>query len=79
MGIGPQQVRRNGLGVDANGEVQGVVDGVLFQFELRVEDVIARGPADDGAVRGHLPFLADGVGVKFVEMVLAQLARAAAG
>jgi hypothetical protein len=41
--------------------MQRVVDDVLGQIELRVEDVIARGPADLDAVGRGYALLADGV------------------
>ena len=59
-GVGAHQVGRDLLGVDAEAEMQGVVDDVLFQLEGRVEDVIAGRPADLDAVGRGRALFADG-------------------
>jgi hypothetical protein len=59
--VGPQQVRGNLLRIDAQREVQGVVDDVLGQVEGRIENVIAGGPARLDAVGGGQPLSADAV------------------
>src|SRR5207249_4624279 len=60
--VGPQQVGRQFLAVDADGEVQGVLDDVLGEVKGRVQDVIAAGPADLDAVGSGDAFLAGGTG-----------------
>src|SRR6185312_14921704 len=51
-GVGAHQVRRNLVRVDAQGELERVVDDVLRLVEFRVEDVFPAAPAGLDAVGG---------------------------
>jgi len=67
-GVGPQQIGGQLLGIEAQGEVQGVGDDVLGQIETEVEDVVASDPAGFGAVFAFCRLLAGGAFGQLVEM-----------
>ncbi len=62
LGVGPEQRAGDLVGIDPDGQVEGVVDDVLFEVERGVEDVVAARPADrDPVVRLARAVAADGV------------------
>ena len=72
LGVRSQQVGRNLLAVEPERELQGVVDNVLGQVEVRIKDMITGDPARLGTVTGSDALLADGMDGKALEMLGAE-------
>ena len=75
--VGAQQVRGHLLLVDAQGEVQRVIDDVLGEIETRVEDVVGGDPAYLRAIGGGALVPADGVPFQLFQLLRPEQPRPA--